>query len=67
VNVIISMRKGKKAGPNPWKANTLEWQCPSPPPHGNFPPDNMPEVFRGPYEFSHPDREDDYWPQNEPA
>ena len=27
----------------------------------------LPTVYRGPYEYSHPDREDDYWPQNEPA
>ena len=27
---------GKKAPPNPWGANTLEWQTSSPPPHDNF-------------------------------
>jgi len=54
----------KKAGDNPWKANTLEWQCPSPPPHGNFA--TMPNVYRGPYEYSLPERESDFWPQNEP-
>jgi len=64
-NFFFSIFKGKKAEENPWKANTLEWQCPSPPPHGNF--KEMPTVYRGPYEFSHPDREEDYWPQNEPA
>jgi cytochrome c oxidase subunit 1 len=58
------MKRGKKAGENPWKANSLEWQCPSPPPHGNFA--ELPTVYRGPYEYSHPDRELDYWPQNEP-
>ncbi len=66
INFIVSLKRGKKAGKNPWKANTLEWVAPSPPPHGNF-PDGMPEVYRGPYEFAHPDREDDYWPQNEPG
>ena len=50
---------------NPWKANTLEWQTPSPPGHGNF--DVLPEVYRGPYEFSHPDRDEDFWPQNSPT
>ena len=25
-------RRGKVAGPNPWRANTLEWVAPSPPP-----------------------------------
>jgi cytochrome c oxidase subunit 1 len=65
VNVFVSLRNGKKAGNNPWKANTLEWVAPSPPGHGNF--DELPTVYRGPYEYSHPDREEDYWPQNEPA
>ena len=66
-NLFHSMRKGPKAGRNPWKANTLEWTTESPPPHGNWPPDQMPVVYRGPYEFGHPDREEDYWPQDEPA
>lgn len=64
VNFFYSMFKGPKAGPNPWKANTLEWAAPSPPPHGNFA--ELPTVYRGPYEFSHPDAPDDYWPQNQP-
>ncbi len=67
VNFIGSMFRGKKAGKNPWKANTLEWTADSPPPHGNWPLDQMPEVHRGPYEYSVPGREKDYWPQNEPA
>ena len=46
--------------------HTLEWQAPSPPPHGNF-PDGLPQVFRGPYEYSHPDREEDFWPQSAPS
>ncbi len=25
------------------------------------------DVYRGPYEYSHPDRKEDFWPQNEPA
>jgi cytochrome c oxidase subunit 1 len=63
-NFITSMFKGRKAGKNPWKANTLEWSVPSPPPHGNF--EEMPTVYRGPYEYSTPGREDDYWPQHVP-
>ena len=65
-NFIMSMRKGKLAGENPWQANTLEWTVPSPPPHGNF-GDNFPEVYRGPYEYSVPGRKTDFWPQNEKA
>ena len=63
VNFFYSMKKGKKAEANPWKANTLEWQTSSPPPHGNF-PEGLPVVYRGPYEYSHPDREEDFWPQS---
>jgi cytochrome c oxidase subunit I len=66
-NVIKSWISGRKAGDNPWKANTLEWTTVSPPPHGNWAPAELPKVYRGPYEYSHPDREEDYWPQNEPA
>lgn len=60
-NCIRSLRRGEEAGENPYKANSLEWACPSPPPHGNFA--ELPEVFRGPYEYSHPGRPQDYWPQ----
>jgi cytochrome c oxidase subunit 1 len=66
-NFIRSIRRGEKAGRNPWEANTLEWTTESPPPHGNWPPDEMPKVYRGPYEYSHPDRDEDYWPQNLPS
>lgn len=66
-NFFRSLRKGEPAGKNPWKANTLEWTTESPPPHGNWPPDDMPKVYRGPYEYAHPDREEDYWPQNLPS
>jgi cytochrome c oxidase subunit I len=36
VNVLVSLRSGKPAGPNPWDAPTLEWSVPSPPPPYNF-------------------------------
>jgi len=64
-NMFVSLKRGKPAGKNPWKANTLEWTTESPPPHGNWA--ELPTVYRGPYEYSHPDREEDYWPQNEPS
>ena len=63
-NFFVSIFKGKTAGNNPWRANTLEWLAPSPPPHGNF-TDGFPEVYRPPYEYSVPGREQDYWPQHE--
>ncbi len=62
-NFYMSLRRGRRAGNNPWKANTLEWTVPSPPPHGNFA--TFPSVYRGPYEYSVPGREDDYWPQDQ--
>ncbi len=65
INVIYSLFRGQKAGNNPWNANSLEWVAPSPPPHGNF--EVLPEVYRGPYEYSVPGRAQDFWPQNEKA
>jgi cytochrome c oxidase subunit 1 len=64
VNFFWSLRRGAKAGRNPWKANTLEWSADSPPPHGNWA--TLPNVHRGPYEYSVPGRKEDYWPQHVP-
>jgi cytochrome c oxidase subunit 1 len=65
-NFLWSLFKGEKAPQNPWHANSLEWTAaPSPPPHGNFA--RTPTVYRGPYEYSHPEAAADYWPQNEPG
>ena len=63
LNFILSLRS-KKVGPNPWKANSLEWAVESPPPHGNF--ERMPVVYRGPYEYSLPGADEDYILQTEP-
>ncbi len=63
-NFIKSLMSGKNAGKNPWDANTLEWTTESPPPHGNWPGD-LPTVYRGPYEYSVPGRESDFWPQDQ--
>ena len=65
-NFCKSLVSGPAASRNPWASNTLEWTTPSPPPHGNWPRDDMPVVYRGPYEYSVPDRDADFWPQNEP-
>ena len=65
-NCIVSWLSGEEAGKNPWDSNTLEWTTPSPPGHGNWPVEELPTVYRGPYEYSHPDREEDYWPQHLP-
>ena len=42
VNVARSLKTGVVAGGDPWKANTLEWFTPSPPPQNNF--DHLPSV-----------------------
>ena len=36
-NALLSMKRGKAAGPNPWDAPGLEWATTSPPPVYNFP------------------------------
>jgi cytochrome c oxidase subunit I len=64
VNMIISLRKGPKADPNPWGATTLEWQTPdNPPKHGNW-GDKIPVVYRWAYDYSVPGAKADFIPQN---
>ena len=36
LNALISLKRGKTAGDNPWNADTLEWATSSPPPSYNF-------------------------------
>ena len=36
INVTRSLKRGVVAGPDPWKANTLEWFTSSPPAVNNF-------------------------------
>jgi cytochrome c oxidase subunit 1 len=51
LNVLLSWAWGAKAGDNPWRALSLEWQTTSPPPIHNF--DTPPVVENGPYDFGH--------------
>mgnify|MGYP001820216400 FL=1 len=67
VNLFVSIKKGVEVGANPWDATTLEWvAAPSPPvAHGNFP--EPPVVTRGPYEYSPPETDESFLPQNAAA
>jgi cytochrome c oxidase subunit 1 len=51
-NMAWSLKCGKKAGPNPWGARTLEWMVSSPPPYYNF--KKIPAVLQTPYDFGNP-------------
>jgi len=50
-NFLRSIRHGRKAGPNPWNAATLEWQS------------EPAEVHRWPYDYSLPGEPTDCTPQ----
>ncbi|MBI3765092.1 MAG: cbb3-type cytochrome c oxidase subunit I [Ignavibacteriales bacterium] len=65
INLFLTLRKKEKVGDNYWEATTLEWSATTSPPlaHGNFA--TVPEVYRGPYEYSVPGHSKDYTPQNE--
>lgn len=50
VYFLWALRRGRAAGPNPWRATGLEWQTPSPPPKHNF--EKAPRVTNPPYQYS---------------
>jgi len=61
INFLWSLFRGEKAREsNPWRATTLEWSVPSPPPADDFGLSN-PVVYRGAYEFT--DGAEDFVPQ----
>ena len=65
-NLVWSLFKGERAGGNPWRATTLEWQTPqTPPAHGNWGKD-LPVVYRWAYDYSVPGASQDFIPQNQP-
>ncbi len=65
VNFFHSIRNGEKVeNDNPVEATTLDWQTPTPPPHGNF--TQEPEVHGEPYAYSVPGADKDFIPQTEP-
>jgi cytochrome c oxidase subunit 1 len=48
-NLLSSLRRGERAGDNPWGGTTLEWRTGSPPPAENF--EEIPTVSAGPYDY----------------
>jgi cytochrome c oxidase subunit 1 len=65
-NLFWSVKYGKKIeSDNPWNATTLEWETPTPPPHGNFVKEI--KVYRDPYEYSVPGAKEDFSPQAQPS
>jgi cytochrome c oxidase subunit 1 len=62
-NFFWSLKYGEKVEANPWRATTLEWSIPSPPPHDNF-AGAFPTIYRGPYEYSVPGAHEDFIPQH---
>ncbi len=46
--LLRSLFGGKKAPANPWGSATIEWECPSPPPHHNF---DHPPLATDPYDM----------------
>jgi cytochrome c oxidase subunit 1 len=67
INFFWSIKKGRKVEANHWEATTLDWACTTSPPlaHGNF--KVVPEVHRGPYDYSHRGSKADFLPQNQPG
>jgi cytochrome c oxidase subunit I len=66
-NFFWSIWKGRKvANDNPWDATTVEWTATTSPPlgHGNF--ETVPTIYRGPYEYSVPGHDTDFYPQDQP-
>jgi len=69
-NLAWTLAKGKPMQEhNPWRATTLEWSLPSPPPADDFGA-AVPPVYRGAYEFkvlsgsAASSAQDDFWPQH---
>ena len=64
INFFWTLWRGKKTPENPWHATTVEWDTPTPPPHGNF--SRPVQIHRGPYEYSVPGHSADFTMQTQP-
>ncbi len=64
-NFFYSVFRGDVAPQNPWRSNTLEWTTPVKHLHGNW-PGKIPEVYRWPYDYSKPGKDEDFVPQTVP-
>jgi cytochrome c oxidase subunit 1 len=65
-NLVHSAFRGQPAGPNPWRAASLEWFTPDTPPrHLNWGP-QLPVVHRWAYAYSVPGAHEDFIAQNAP-
>ncbi len=64
-NFFYSVYRGPKATQNPWNSNALEWTTPVEAIHGNW-PGAIPTVYRWAYDYSRPDKDVDFIPQNVP-
>jgi cytochrome c oxidase subunit 1 len=49
VNLLVALKWGKRAGPNPWNSRGFEWLTASPPAKHNF--EVTPLIDRGPYDY----------------
>ena len=58
VNVVMSLRRGERAGNDPWDAWTLEWATASPPPAYNFETEPVVASRRPLWDLKHPDDPD---------
>src|SRR5947209_4718901 len=64
VNFLWSLFRGESSAEcNPWRATTLEWSVPSPPPADDFGACE-PQLYRGAYEFSMALGAEDFVPQH---
>ncbi len=58
INIVLSFKRGERAGADPWDAWTLEWATASPPPEYNFIKTPVVRSRRPLWDQKHPDDQD---------